>query len=72
MQLFNKLDNNSKLFNKMNDSAKTSFGKIISNSKQNSHSKIGHFITNTPKHNNSIERLAPPVKQSNTHDNRFI
>ena len=72
MQLFNKLDNNSKLFNKMNDSAKTSFGKIISNSKQNSRAtKIGHFITNTQKHNNSIERLAPP-KPSDTHDNRFI
>ena len=39
--------------------------------KQNSHSKIGHFITNTPKHNNSIERLAPP-KTSDTHVNKFI
>ncbi len=71
MQLFNKLDNSSKMFNKMNDSAKTSFGKIISNSKQNSRAKVGHFITNTPKHNNSIERLTPP-KTSDTHVNKFL
>jgi hypothetical protein len=56
----------------MNDSAKTSFGKIISNSKQNSRAKIGHFITNTARQNhNSIERLAPP-KPSDTHVNKFL
>ena len=68
MKHFNKIDKASKLFSKMNDSGKNTFQKLINDSVQNSHAKVGHFITNKPSNNNSIERgirQQPPTEKDN-------
>jgi hypothetical protein len=69
MQHFSKIDKASKIFSKMNDSGKNSFRKLITDSAQKSHAKVGHFITNKP--NNSIERgIRKPVEAEK--DNMFV
>ena len=67
MKLFNKLSNANKLFCKMSKATNV-FNKIIQASKPE-YKKVEHFITNTPKHHNSIKRLAPPVVAP---DNMFV
>ena len=71
MQHFSKIDKASKIFSKMNDSGKNSFRKLITDSAQKSHAKVGHFITNKPSNNNSIERgIRKPVEAEK--DNMFV
>lgn len=71
MNHFNKINNGIKLFGKINDTAKTTFGKMINNSKQNTHAKVGHFITAKPSHNNSIERSIRQQPEPDK-DNMFV
>ena len=71
MKTFSKIDKASKLFSKMNDSGKNSFRKLITDSAQNSHAKVGHFITNKPSNNNSIERGIRQQPQTEK-DNMFV
>ena len=70
MNHFNKIDNAIKLFGKIN-TAKTTFGKMTNNSKQNTHAKVGHFMTAKPSHNNSIER-GIRQKPETEKDNIFV
>ncbi len=69
MQHFSKLDNASKLFSK--NAGKTSFGKLITDSKQNAHAKVGHFITSKKSNNNSIERGVREQPEAEK-DNMFV
>jgi len=71
MKYFNKIDKASKLFSKMNDSGKNTFRKLINDSTQNSHAKVGHFITSKKSNNNSIERSIRQQPEAEK-DNMFV